>query len=206
MFRDPAPAPLNQIKLKVAGLAWALVGGFLLQRGDLVAASPVLDQFNPVGASLYGVAPTETWQQGIRAGISGTLSSISLYGYEGKTFDFYINLGTPWQSDTHNFQARVTVPQGTWPGWFSINVSAANIQLLSGTSYVIGAKGESYLLGSDNTYSRGALWSSVGYPAGFPTPSTGDLAFATYMIPVPEPTTLALFGAGAVALALSRRR
>ena len=171
---------------------------------DTVFATPVLDQFNGAGQSVFGAAPTDNWQQGVTAGMSGTLSSISLYSYGGPTtFKVYINLGSPWQSDANAFEVQVTRPWGF--EWFSIDVSAANIQLTSGTRYVIGVQGESYLWGSDNTYSRGVLWGSTGYPPGTAIPSSGDLAFATYMVPVPEPSISAL-SIIAVAMFVAARR
>jgi hypothetical protein len=190
MCRHAASAVKSGIMSNAGWLAVVATGGVLLTSVHAPGATPVLDQFNDAQASVFGVAPTDNWQQGVTAGISGTLSSISLYSYGGPTtFTVYINLGYPWQSDANDFETQVTRPWGAQ--WFSIDVSAANIQLTNGTHYVIGAEGESMLYGSDYTYTRGRLWSRLG--SNPPSISSGDLAFATYMIPIPEPSTAALF-------------
>jgi len=192
---------MKRIKSKIDRLATSLVGCLLLTSANTGAAASVLDQFSPGHQSVFGGAPTENWQQGVTAGMSGTLSSISLYSYGGPTtFKVYINLGSPWQSDANAFEVQVTRPWGS--EWFSIDVSAANIQLTSGTRYIIGADGQSLLWGNDNAYSRGALWGKLGDTPPETGPY-GDLAFATYMTPVPEPTTLAL---SMIALAMLVRR
>ena len=59
------------------------------------------------------------------------------------------------------------------------------------------------LFGSDNTYPGGVLYGKYGDQPPFA--SNGDLAFATYMIPVPEPSALALFML-VVAAFIARRR
>ena len=203
MYRRATSPVKGGITSKLGRLALIAAGGFLLTSVRAPGVTPVLDQFNGAGASVFGVAPTDNWQQGVTAGMSGTLSSISLYSYGGPTtFTVYINLGYPWQSDANDFETQVTRPWGAQ--WFTIDVSAANIQLTNGTHYVIGAQGESLLFGSDYTYTRGRLWSRLGDNP--PTISSGDLAFATYMIPIPEPSTWALSLLAFAALVQTQRR
>jgi len=202
MCRYAASAVKSGIMSKTGRLAIVAASGFLLTSVHAPGVTPVLDQFNGAGASVFGVAPTDNWQQGVTAGMSGTLSSISLYSYGGPTtFTVYINLGYPWQSDRNDFETQVTRPWGAQ--WFTIDVSAANIQLTAGTHYVIGAQGESMLYGSDYTYTGGRLWSELG--ANPPSVSSGDLAFATYMIPIPEPSAWALFLVACAAFVQTRR-
>jgi hypothetical protein len=190
MIHHPLPIALKRSRSEAAALTTCLVGALLLMSADSLLATPVLDQFNGAGVSVFGSTSTDDWQQGVTAGMNGTLSSISLYSYGGPTtFKVYINLGSPWQSDANAFETEVTRPWGS--GWFSIDVSAANIQLAQGDHFVIGAQGESMLWGNDNTYSGGTLWGKFGSnPPG--TGPYGDLAFATYMTPVPEPSISAL--------------
>lgn len=126
--------------------------------------------------------------------MSGTLSSISLYSYGGPTtFTVYIDLGLPWHSGANTFETQVTRPWGM--EWFSIDLSSADILLTAGTHFIIGVQGESMLFGSDNTYAGGVLYGRYGENPPFA--SSGDLAFATYMIPIPEPLDVrAVHGGG----------
>ena len=190
MFHDLLPIALKRSRSAAAAPTTFLVGTLLLMSADSLLATSVLDQFNGPAVSVFGSASTDDWQQGVTAGMNGTLSSISLDSYGGPTtFKVYINLGSPWQSDANTFETEVTRPWGG--GWFSIDVSAANIHLTQGEHFVIGVRGESMLWGSDNTYSGGALWGKLGSNPPDTGPY-GDLAFATYMTPVPEPSISAL--------------
>src|SRR4051812_21859735 len=138
MFHHPLSIALKRSLSEAAALTARLVGALLLMSADNLLATPVLDQFNGPAVSVFGSASTDNWQQGVTAGMNGTLSSISLDSYGGPTtFKFYINLGSPWQSDANAFETEVTRPWGG--GWFTIDVSAAHIQLTQGEHFVIGA-------------------------------------------------------------------
>ena len=190
MFHHLLPIALNKRRSNAAALTTRLSVALLLMNAEGLVAASMLDQLNGPAVSVFGIASTDDWQQGVTAGMSGTLSSISLDSYGGPTtFKIYINLGLPWQSDANIFETVVTRPWGG--GWFTIDVSAANIQLTQGEHFVIGAQGESMIWGSDNTYSGGALWGKLGSNPPDSGPY-GDLAFATYMIPIPEPSVAAL--------------
>jgi hypothetical protein len=193
----------NEMRLlnQVVGLATTFLSSSWLLTAH--AAGPVLDQFNGPGASVFGAAPTDNWQQSVTAGMSGILSSISLYSFGGPTtFTVYIDLGLPWHSGANAFETQVTRPWGM--EWFNIDVSAANIQLTTGARFTIGVQGEAMLYGSDNTYPGGVLYGRYGDNPPFA--STGDLAFATYMIPVPEPSISALSIFALAGLAATRYR
>lgn len=112
----------------------------------------------------------------------------------GSSF-FFINLGGPWQTDSNDFEAWITIPLPQT--WEYFDVSSANIFLEADEEFVIGfGEGSPWFMGNHNAYSGGSAW-----VAGFEHPDT-DLAFRTYTIP--EPSTLAL--AAVLALVLLRPR
>jgi hypothetical protein len=204
MFRNPAPVSMKKIGSQVGRLATSAVVSLLLMAANIVVAAPILDQFNGAGQGVYGTAATDDWQQKVTAGMDGTLSRISLYSYGGPTtFKVYVNVGSPWQSDPNEFEVMVTRPWGSQ--WFDIDVSAANIRLSRGNAFVIGAQGESLLWGSDNTYAGGWIYGRYGSNPPF-LQYGGDLAFATYMEPIPEPSIAALSMIAAATFAAVRRR
>src|SRR5262245_27893536 len=123
----------NGITSKVCRFAAPVVGGAMLISTH--AAIPMLDQYNGPGARVFGEATTDNWQQVVTAGMSGTLSSISLYSFGGPTtFTVYVDLGLPWHSGANTFETQVTRPWGM--EWFSIDLSSAHIQLTAGTHFI----------------------------------------------------------------------
>jgi hypothetical protein len=137
MYRRSSLPILMGITSKVGRFAAPTAGGLLLISAH--AAVPMLDQYNGPGASVFGAAPTDNWQQVVTAGMSGTLSSISLYSFGGPTsFTVYIDVGLPWHSGANTFETEVTRPWGM--EWFSIDVSSAHIQLTTGMHFIIGCK------------------------------------------------------------------
>jgi hypothetical protein len=184
---------------------------FVIARSGIGALpSPVIDQ--NTGQTQSGIFNAGivgfSWEQGVTAGISGRLVGVDILpqsadptGPPTATTKFFVNVGPPWQSDTNDFQQVITFPSHSPVNWFYVDVSSANIFLTAGQKFVWGVTGVSgadvgnpWLFGHHQLdYSRGELWQSTATNLSTGklfviVGDTSDLAFRTYMIPVPEPS------------------
>ncbi|MFC0169487.1 FxDxF family PEP-CTERM protein [Pseudoduganella danionis] len=151
-------------------------------------------------------ASSLNWQQSVVTGKAGILSSVELWATEAPgTFEFYINRGTGWQDDAHDFSTTLSPAANSL---ISIDVSAAALNFAVGDHFVIGIKG----MGPSNdccglgmttgdTYAPGTLYlDGWAYSNGY------DLGFRTNVNAVPEPETYAMLLAGLGLLGYLRRR
>lgn len=159
-------------KLCVMSVVLALAGA---------ARAEVLDQSSPVfNTGFNGDASILTWQQEVRVGIAGQLTRVEIdINNPGSAF-FFINVGSPWQTDANDFQATITASN---TGTLSIDVSSANINLNVDDRFVIGIQGTDQGLGFTGSgfpglYNRGELWLNAQVYVGA---GEFDIAFNTYM-------------------------
>ena len=181
------------------GRARQPVGCLLIALTALVATVPTanaaieIDQIQPfINEGLSG-ASRFTWQQGVTAGLQGKLVGFELYSNQVGTANVFLNLGAPWQSDSHDWVGTIT---SLGAGADYVDVSAANIMLNPGDQFSIGFNGQNVL----GVLGLGALQPADAYLGGgaFHSDSvlstiTGpfrviagrvfnlDLAFATYV-------------------------
>ena len=167
-----------------------------------------IDQISPISntVSIDMNSPIYTSQQGITAGASGQLVGVDLWshGDDLGSFNFFVNIGTPWQTDTNDFSTMYTFT--TPNGWNFIDISSANINLIDGELFTIGFQGTNqggFTRANEGLYSGGELLINEG-STGF---SGIDLAFRTYVNTnvVPEPATMVLFGSGVFGVFMRRR-
>jgi hypothetical protein len=193
----------------------------LVALGSAAFGAIVLDQSQIVGDEEYSGEARYTRQQGVKAGIAGVLVGFEVWSDQVGSGSAYINLGTPFQTDVHQWTGAIS---SGGLGWDYVDVSAANIIVSVGTQFVIG------LNGADQLSFRGTSIQHPGdaYAADYPhsgafaydslldktmgpfTIVSGqvyhrDLAFRTYVqVPdfsvVPEPASLVIWGLLGLAL------
>lgn len=154
------------------------------------AGTPQVDQASESRDHVFLVSDPSInlLQQEVTTGVSGVLHSIDLYVYStseiGSSFRFFVNRGSPWQNDAHEFSQTVTVTEEMIDNWVTIDVSTANFQLAAGEVFTIGTVGSgqvnAYLMASNqNPYAGGRLWKdSAVFSQG-----NYDLAFRTRVSP-----------------------
>lgn len=141
---------------------------------DMIQA---LDQQSPCGNTWFNAdASSLNWQQEVKTGVAGQLTSFDLYVYTGSTH-VYINVGPTWQNDANDFDMTITA---TGDGWFNVDTSAANINLGAEEYFVIGVQGidgGAGLCGDafNGVYPRGRLFLNASEYVDY------DLGFRSYM-------------------------
>jgi len=155
---------------------------------------PVLDQESAplTGSGILASAENggNEIQQGIAAGLTGQLVEVELYGSGGTgTATFFINKGSPWQTDDNEFATTIRV---TKTGWFSVDVSPAQLCFNKGERFVLGIFGSStrpwHLGTSRSRYAAGQMWQQIGVSA--PARQEESLAFRTHVDAyVPSPAS-----------------
>ncbi len=137
-------------------------------------------QSDCTNAGYNGSASSLIWQQEVKTGVAGQLTSFDLNFNSPGTVHLWINVGAPWQYDANDFDTTITV---STLGWVNIDTSAANIVMGAEQSFVIGVQGNDTgagLCGNafPGLYSRGQLWLNE---AAFDGGENWDFAFRTYM-------------------------
>lgn len=193
--------------------SFAVVVFMVGNSSQVACAAPVLDQSSPNSNAGFNASPSNHWQEGVSAGMSGMLSRVEVYALGAGTADLYINLGDPWQTDANEFSTSLVAAS---EGWVTIDTSAAGIHVDAGDAFVIGidgADGGVWLGGSywlpNGGYDAGGAWLNGGSYAD----GGWDLAFRTYVdsdstgpaVPVPGALVLASLGTGLIGWLRSRR-
>jgi len=178
----------------------AAAGVFLIALAP-ANAGMILDQESPhTNTSFNADYSGFTWQQEVTVGLAGPLVAIELYVTGPGSTEVFLNVGSPWQYDAHDF---VTTFSADSTGWALIDTSSVNLVFDVDDTFVIGIHGIDggmWIGGSHpGQYDRGELYLNTNVYVG---PGEYDHAFRTY---VPEPGTLALLSLGALAM-VSRRR
>ncbi|MHC4429324.1 MAG: hypothetical protein ACYS0D_12100 [Planctomycetota bacterium] len=155
------------------------LGGIIDQTQEVISASFNMD------------ASTLEWQQSIEVGAAGLLTQVDIYVTTPGSSTFYVNAGSPWQVDAHDFVLNFSTAA---TGWHSIDVSSAGLVFSVGEFFVFGWDntngglwtGGAFIDGGD-PYPPGELWlNTAPYVPGW------ELAFRTYMSTSPAPGGLAL--------------
>jgi hypothetical protein len=186
--------------ITTAAAAFALAAAGML---GTPASAQMLDQVQDMLNASYNMdAQSLEWQQEIITGIAGQLVQVDVYANGVGSATFYLNDGAPWQGDANDFEKLFS---STGAGWYSLDVSSANLVFDVGDSFVMGWvgggtglwMGGGYIDNGVGPY-KGELWLN-----GSPHSNGGwDLAFRTWVIPGPGAVALL----GLAGLAAPRRR
>lgn len=155
-------------------------------------AGLILDQTQEgTNASFNADASSLEWQQSIAVGVAGLLAQIDIYVAAAGSSTFYVNAGSPWQNDAHDFVLNFSTKS---TGWHSIDVSAAGLIFNVGDVFVFGWDntdgglwvGGQFIDGGD-PYPAGELWLNQNeFLPGW------ELAFRSWVIPAPSGLALLL--------------
>ena len=200
------------MKRKTAGRLF--VGIFTFALVTNAQAVSVLDQQFTTGTDQFRLEQGRIWQQGVTAGKSGLLSEVEVF-YDGNLvsgdggFKLFLNLGSiggPLVFDTTVMLTPMDVL-----GWINVDVTSANVNVVSKKSvFFIGLEGLD-VTGSLNPFVRGDQGGG-NYQGGSlfengREEGTWDFNFRTYVgQAIPEPTTLLLLTLGLAVLRFALRR
>jgi hypothetical protein len=173
-----------------------------------VATAQVIDQDNsvPIVTELDIQRTTARWQQEVQVGITGELAGIELFaGEDPGSFIVSVNRGMAWQTDESEFSV-VVAPDRNAPLY--IDLSAQGLWFIAGEYFVIGLTGTGSteprfgMQATDSmSYGPGRLFIDVVDPLEYHF----DLAFRTYVVPVPEPSSHVLLAVGLVLVIQAKR-
>ena len=188
--------------MKKSRLLGAVCACALISIFSLPAHSAVIDQVNSSGSASFCFTGCQ-WQQEVVVGVSGSLAGLDIYysGIATATFDIWT--GSPLQSGAPIYSTTFTTSGG---GATHIDLSAAAINLSVNDSFTFGlssVSGVTQILGS-NSATAGGNYSAGDLHFGAETSCFSDcgwdLAFTSYMSPVPIPAAAWLFGSGLLGL------
>lgn len=181
-------SPLSPISLALALLAAPAAA----QTGTLDQVSPFSSETSGTsaqGASYNFDATSLTWQAETVAGYTGQLEGLEfeVNGAVGATFDVAILLGAAWQTSTPVYSGTYTLTHGVNEiAW--VDVTASNINLNAGDSYVIQITGT-----GTGVWGTGSYESPVNTVYTLPLYLSGNLfgpewkiGFHTYMLSGPS--------------------
>lgn len=199
---------------------------FLAISPTVVYSSPILDQAqeNDNGGSTYSA--NRSLAQTFTAGYSSTLSSVEVRMDSWGTLSFptTVSIMNTVNGLPDAVLGSVSYPNGFRFGWQSIDLVSEDIFLFLGNTYAIvfssdsdsGLQANGFevnwlnaehtvsypdYLGGELLEDRGSGWSPVIHNS-----LGGDMAFRTYVTPIPEPGTLTLLSTAGVFLYLSRKK
>ncbi|MFO1328886.1 MAG: PEP-CTERM sorting domain-containing protein [Rubrivivax sp.] len=225
LFPLPLPSALSITAIAIGALALPAAQAALLDQS--------FDATN--GASSYAVvgpSPGQTLAQTFTAGMTGTLTSVSLMldrqpsAAGPLTLSILgTNAGVPLGTGATLFSQSFDIsglPTTDFAYQFTdFDISAAGVQVVSGQVYAIALtrNSGSFLsqwvswnarTGASASYAGGALYAGDGdLVTSYSAAPDGDAGFKTFVEPaaaVPEPGPLALLSVGLIGLASTRRR
>ena len=197
------------VLLGVLCLLGSLTGG--------AATAAMLDQSQTNFDSGVSVHNNNHVAQTFAPGLTSTLDSIDLYLFDSDSnypTNIEIVQGNPG-STTILGTTTITVDPSD-QGWYNIDFSGETISLNAGATYsiVIYNNDSSFTIdptfklgiNSSGGYANGEMWYKGFLPWQQSAGGSWDLAFKTYMQPVPIPSAMLLLGNGIAALAGLRRK
>lgn len=160
----------------------------------IASHAALIDQVNNPGFpnSTFYVYWGAEYQQEVTVGLSGQLVGIELR-MSDITTSFFINTGSGWQSDTHDYITSLTGLNSNFD-WLYIDLTPANLIYQANDTFVFGSlsgfgnfpgfKGSSY-----DSYVEGSLYRNGAI-------QSGDFAFRTHVnpVPLPPPSVLLITG------------
>ncbi|MEL6104857.1 MAG: PEP-CTERM sorting domain-containing protein [Planctomycetota bacterium] len=192
-----------------AKLVFCLALGVFALPSTQGRAGMIVDQIGAGPNLIAAVGPGRTFQQEVTAGVSGDLVGVSLWSWglsasTSQPITVGINYGSGWQTDAAAV-SQTFAPTASNQRML-VDFSATPLFLNAGDSFVITLSGTSpfgYVAYGNDDYAGHSLYFNGSELA------SNDLHFLTHMnvassSTVPEPGSLAVFGAGAL-LVLSRR-
>jgi hypothetical protein len=175
------------------------------------------DQFLVTGTDTAAfVAAGTTFQQGVTAGKTGTLTRVDIQVadmFSMGQIDFFINLGPPWQVDSNDFETTIDIDT---PGWITVPILVDINVVAEVTQFAVGLSGNTGVVAfvgslAGNAYTRGSLFRQIG-SSDVEELDQADINFRTFvdvssMPPpagIPEPGGLLLLAMGLAGLAFTR--
>jgi hypothetical protein len=195
--------------MRSSGFLAAIAAAFFAVGG--ADAATVRDQGQIYLTDGRVILGTDFFSQSITAGISGDLVALEVLYEDGVVepvqFSIYSG-GNPVSGDLL-FSELITDPvfktDEESPFVFRWDLSGANLYFDAGTQFIFAFQaataGVQFSASDPPDYLGGEL-----YQNGFPSSQVSDLAFITYVQPIPLPPSLALFASACVGTGLIVRR